>query len=151
MSDDIPTFDAEQVMEPGFLPAILEAISPSGLLNHLDRTRPYDGQPHTSRGERGRTELTGVTMRDVYDSYLIGAFLASGLSTDDYPGSIYDLPWDDMDPIAVIQNACVVLAKRAGIPSALGNPPSRCVFCDDEYPDLCPPRLHAMGNQTRKE
>jgi hypothetical protein len=43
--------------------------------------------------------------------------------------------------------ACVI-ERRAGLPSNLGNPASRCLFCCDEYPELCPPHLHERGDQT---
>ena len=41
-----------------------------------DRDRPYNGQPHTDHGERGKTEIKGLTMRDVVDCMVQG-FLAS--------------------------------------------------------------------------
>jgi hypothetical protein len=32
-----------------------------------DRERPYNGQPWTDEGERGKTEVKGLTMRDIRD------------------------------------------------------------------------------------
>ncbi|MFW6272882.1 MAG: hypothetical protein ACOC2U_03785, partial [bacterium] len=32
--------------------------------------RPYNGQPHTDQGERGRTEVKGLTMRDIQDCFV---------------------------------------------------------------------------------
>ena len=52
------------------LPVFLEALCPSSLAEHLDRDRPYDGQPHTDAGERGRTMVEGLTMRDVVDCFV---------------------------------------------------------------------------------
>lgn len=77
--------------------------------------RPYEGQAHTDGGERGKQEVHGVTMRDVADCYIIGAFRASGLEAADYPKTIFDLPWEEMDPKAVSQNMTVALEKRMGI------------------------------------
>ena len=41
-----------------------------------DRNRPYNGQPWTSEGERGKQEVKGLTMRDLQDC-LIQAILVS--------------------------------------------------------------------------
>jgi hypothetical protein len=84
------------------------------------RDRPYDGQPHTDQGERGRQQVYGVTMRDVADCLVIGAFQAAEFDLRAerktiYEGTIHDLPWDRMDPLAVIQNATCELEKRMGI------------------------------------
>jgi hypothetical protein len=86
------------------------------------RDRPYDGQPQTDVGERGKQDVYGVTIRDVRDSFVIGAFEAAGFAfdhTDDYTpiytGTIYDLPWEEMDPSAVLSNAMCELERRMGI------------------------------------
>lgn len=91
-------------------------------LTATQRDRPYDGQSQTDQGERGKQEVHGVTMRDVHDAFVIGAFQAGGFAfdfTEDYSriyhGTIHDLPWDQMDPLAVIQNAMCELEKRMGI------------------------------------
>lgn len=97
------------------LAAELEKLIPTDLITRMQRDRPYDGQAHTDDGERGRTPLDGLTYRDVFDAFVIGAYEASGLPYEDYPESIYDLPWDDMDPIAVAQCQSVILEQRAGI------------------------------------
>ena len=89
-------------------------------LTAQQRDRPYDGQPQTDQGERGRQEVHGVTMRDICDCFVIGAFDAGGFDLrvadkSKYDGTIHDLPWDRMDPLAVIQNATCELEKRMGI------------------------------------
>lgn len=85
----------------------LERISPSSLAEALDRDRPYEGQPHTVHGERGKQLVEGLTMRDIADCFTRACFDSSGLPPEQWPGSIYDLPWDDMDIIAVrIQLTC---------------------------------------------
>ena len=93
----------------------MERVSPTSLAAHLDRDRPYDGQPHTGYGERGRQEIHGVTMRDVMDAYFRACFDSSGLLPGEWPASIYDLPWDEMDVVAVSQNLLVNIEKAMGI------------------------------------
>ena len=81
----------------------------------MDRNRPYDGQPHTDDGERGKTLVEGLTMRDVVDCIVIGFLEASG----SYP----DNPtYDDMykvtgypSPGAIIQCAMCNVEKLMGI------------------------------------
>ena len=80
-----------------------------------DRDRPYDGQIHTYEGERGRQEVSGVTMRDLVDCYVRACFDASGLPSSGWPGSIYGLPWDDMDPLAIVQNLTCWVERYMGI------------------------------------
>lgn len=42
-----------------------------------DRERPYNGQPWTDNGERGKTEVKGLTMRDISDCIIKGMLLAA--------------------------------------------------------------------------
>jgi hypothetical protein len=93
----------------------MERISPTSLAAHLDRTRPYDGQPHTDYGDRGKQEINGVTMRDITDAFFRACFEASGLAIEDWPASIYNLPWNDMDIVAVSQNLTCQIEKLMGI------------------------------------
>lgn len=93
----------------------MERIGPSSLAAHLDRDRPYDGQPHTDYGERGRHEIAGITMRDLRDCFIRACYDASGLPPSQWPGSVYDLPWDDMDIIAVSQNLTCWVERYMGI------------------------------------
>ncbi len=92
-----------------------ERLMPSSLAARLDRDRPYDGQIHTHEGERGRQEVSGVTMRDLVDCYVRACFDASGLPPSKWPGSVYDLPWDDMDPLAIVQNLTCWVERYMGI------------------------------------
>lgn len=89
----------------------IERISPSDYLTTLVRDRPYDGQPHTDTGERGKTEVKGVTFRDLRDCFIKGAFHASGIDEKEYPRTIYDLDWNNIDPIAVCQNMSIEVEK----------------------------------------
>lgn len=61
------------------------------------KDRPYDGQPWTADGTRGRAPVEGVTMRDVADCIARGAALAGD--------SIRD---------AVIQSALCEIEKMMG-------------------------------------
>jgi len=98
-----------------YLDKKLEEISPSNYLDTLDRGRPYEGQPHTDLGERGKTEVKGITFRDLRDCFFRAAFAGSGLLPEEYPKSIYDLPWGELDPIAVQQNLTCWVEKYMGI------------------------------------
>lgn len=93
----------------------MERINPSSLAAHLDRERPYDGQPHTDTGERGKTEVRGLTMRDIRDCYIRACYDASGLSPEEWPGDVYKLPWEQMDPIAIVQNLTCWIERYMGI------------------------------------
>jgi len=105
-----------------------------------DRDRPYDGQPQTSLGERGKTIVEGLTMRDVHDCIIMGMISASTEGKDqDKVGDmtwcandVYKLPWDEMDPIACVQNAMCNIEKMMGI-----------------YPNV--PKLLAEREETRDE
>lgn len=93
----------------------IEDICPSDYLSTLDRTRPYNGQPWTDGGERGMTEVKGLTMRDLRDCFIRGCFSASGLEPSKYPKSVYELDFNQMDIIAVSQNMLCWVEKYMGI------------------------------------
>lgn len=97
------------------LETVMDKLTEPSLASRLDRDRPYDGQPHTDQGERGRQEVHGVTMRDVTDCFVRACYDSSGLSSDEWPGDIYQLPWDDMDPIAISQNLTCWIERYMGI------------------------------------
>lgn len=88
----------------------------------LSSDRPYDGQPHTDQGERGKTLVEGLTMRDICDCYVLGFLMAtdrmglaeSGTATynDVYEAQEGD---PDFDPIAAMQNMMCEIEKRMGI------------------------------------
>lgn len=94
---------------------LLEAICPSSLAAHLDPSRPYDGQPHTCHGTRGATEIKGITFRDMQDAFMRACYESSGLPIEQWPGSVYDLPWSEMSIIAVAQNLACNVEKAMGI------------------------------------
>lgn len=82
---------------------------------YADHDRPYDGQSHTDLGERGKEKVQGLTMRDIRDCYVVGCYRASGLSEENYPESIYDLPWNSMSPRAISNNMTCEIERRMGI------------------------------------
>ena len=102
-----------------------------GYNNHnMQRSRPYTGQPHTDTGERGRTEISGVTFRDLRDCYIRAICLAKG-ANDPYnmpfyseagkgenavlcENDVYELKGDS-DPMAVFQNFACEVEKLMGI------------------------------------
>lgn len=57
-----------------------------------DKNRPYNGQPWTDDGERGKTTVVGLTMRDIRDC-LIKAMLLSS-SSEKYLNEDYLKCWD---------------------------------------------------------
>ena len=83
----------------------------------LERKRPYDGQPHTDSGQRGKTEVKGLTMRDIKDC-MVKAFLdCGGLGDKKYPvtDDVYSIDLKDIDPVAVMQNTTCWIEKYMGI------------------------------------
>src|SRR5690606_11834551 len=83
----------------------MEALNPSDYATAaLNRERPYNGQPHTDEGWRGQQPIEGLTMRDIKDCFVIGAYRATGKSLEDYPTTLYDIDWNHLDPMAVCQN-----------------------------------------------
>jgi hypothetical protein len=82
----------------------------------LERDRPYDGQPHTDQGERGKQLVAGLTMRDVADCMVLGFLDAAGIERErPIRDDIYTIDLPDIDPGAVIQNALCHIEKMMGI------------------------------------
>ena len=94
----------------------MEELSPSDYESaKLDPDRPFDGQPQTDTGERGKTMVEGMRFRDLRDCFVVGCFEASGLPPSEYPASLYKLPWNEMDPLAIFQNMSCEIERRMGI------------------------------------
>lgn len=103
----------------------------------MDPERPYNGQPWTSAGTRGQTEIKGITFRDLSDAF-IRAFIIShpyyqdgtliplepnatlideahkGRAAKLNGNSVFSLV-GDIDPIAVSQNLGCEVEKLMGI------------------------------------
>lgn len=107
--------EKEHELDPEGLWKLIDSLTQADYLHVLDRSRPYDGQPHTDLGERGKQEVQGITMRDLRDCFIRGCYDASGLTPADWPRDVYGLPWDDMDPIAVCQNMLCWVERYMGI------------------------------------
>ena len=99
---------AKQILEA------IEELKCIGILDVLDRNRPYNGQRHTDDGKRGETEVRGITMRDVRDC-LILAFYDSRPPDCNPPESVEDLPLDDMSLEAISQNLACWIERYMGI------------------------------------
>jgi hypothetical protein len=83
----------------------------------LERDRPYDGQPHTDCGVRGKTLVTGLTMRDVSDCIVRGFLAAAGIPERGNPchDDIYQIDLAKIDPGAVISCSMCEVEKMVGI------------------------------------
>ena len=92
----------------------------------LFRARPYDGQPHTDLGERGKQEVHGITMRDLRDCFIRAVALSSGPgplyeeacrgeSAHISENDLYGVNWSEMDIIAVQKNLTCEVEKLMGI------------------------------------
>jgi len=94
----------------------------------MDRTRPYNGQEHTHHGTRGKTEVKGITMRDIRDAYVRAWFLSSyhihpekyaeackGPEANLCETDLFGWNLDDVDPVAVAQNLACEIEKLMGI------------------------------------
>ena len=97
-----------------------------------DRNRPYNGQLHTDFGEREKTLVKGLTMRDISDCIAQGFLAAShDSSLQDKTSAMcpeekwyHKNNWEyndlykikmDIDPMAVIQNALCYIEAYMGI------------------------------------
>jgi hypothetical protein len=91
-----------------------------------NRNRPYDGQPHTFTGQRGRQLLNGINMRDIADCLVkaFGSACNDQLTEEAYRRvendqftyqELYDLDLNKSDPVAIIQNLIVEIEKRMNI------------------------------------
>lgn len=101
-----------------------------------DRNRPYDGQPHTNEGERGKTEVKGLTRRDISDCIVQGFLAASNneelqnktieinkeFQNTEYAckntwryQDIYEIDLSKVDPGAVIQATTCFIEHMMGI------------------------------------
>lgn len=102
--------------------------------HNMRRDRPYAGQPHTFYGERGATEVKGVTFRDLRDCYIRAVMISTGgmpigkvsmrpkyeeaqkgeaaaLCEND----LYGFDMDKLDPMAIMQNFALEVEKMMGI------------------------------------
>lgn len=96
--------------------------------NTTDPARPFTGQPHTDQGQRGKTEVKGIRFRDLADCAARAFVDASGMEGEEGEemrqrrddgtlnyNDVYNIPLDDIDPLAFIQNLCCQVEKAMGI------------------------------------
>lgn len=110
------------------LERIFDQAFPDRHYDSMKRDRPYDGQPHTDTGERGKTEVRGVTFRDLHDCLLRAFFMAGN---DQFPvlyeealkgengliceNDLFRLDLSKIDPLALVQNFCCEVERVMGI------------------------------------
>lgn len=105
---------------------LFEHAFPESHQKGMLRQRAYEGQSHTDHGERGKTQIEGITFRDLRDCFIRACCLSAGGVDDPYGDRLYDealkgeealiaesdirhLPWNEIDVVAVAQNlACEV-------------------------------------------
>jgi hypothetical protein len=96
--------------------------------HNMQRNRPYTGQPHTDTGERGRTEVKGVTFRDLRDCFIRAFLLSNGTKMPAQyaeackgeaaalcENDLYGWDLNQIDPNAVFQNFSCEVEKMMGI------------------------------------
>lgn len=125
------------------------ALDDLGYSDHnMERSRPYDGQPHTVTGVRGATEIKGITFRDLRDCFIRAVLLSTGakiISGKDMrplyeeackgeraalcERDLYGWNLDKLDPIAICQNLSCEVEQIMGI-----------------YPNV--PKLEFVGSTT---
>ncbi len=109
----------------------------------MRRDRQYNGQPHTCTGERGATEIKGITFRDLRDCFIRAVLLSSfeiskpGLYEEACKGEaaalcendVYGFNLDKLDPMAIAKNLAIEIEKLMGIypnvPRLAATPPTK--------------------------
>lgn len=92
----------------------------------MSRTRPYCGQPHTDTGQRGATEIKGVTFRDLRDCFIRALLTCSdnaALRDESLKGDaaclcendMFAIDLNEIDPAAVSQALSCEVEKIMGI------------------------------------
>ena len=107
---------------------IFEDAFPECYDHNMQRDRPYNGQGHTDHGIRGRTEINGITFRDLRDCFIRACFLsASHIHPAGYnqadngeaaalcENDLYQLDFDEIDIVAVAQNLTCEVERIMGI------------------------------------
>lgn len=112
---DIPIIGNLEEDSPEELMKKIGDFMDPGDQRNLFRNRAYDGQMHTTMGERGKTEVKGITMRDIRDCYIKACYESSGLPEEEWPRTVFGLDFNVMDPIAVAQNLTCNIEKMMGI------------------------------------
>jgi hypothetical protein len=96
--------------------------------HNMRRDRPYSGQLHTNTGQRGTTEIKGVTFRDLRDCFVRAVFLsayhvkpahyeeaAKGENAVLCENDLYGWDLNAIDPVAILQNLSCEVERLMGI------------------------------------
>jgi len=104
----------------------------TGATDHnMRRDRAYTGQPHTDKGVRGATEISGITFRDLRDCFIRAMCKSADPDTDEglalhreaekgedaclCEKDLYGKALNDIDPLAVSQNLTCEVERLMGI------------------------------------
>lgn len=119
-----------------------------------DRSRPYDGQPWTAQGVRGKKIVQGLTMRDLLDCMVQGLLVSdpdAGASkkvteiSPDFSGTkyaadgtwtyedVHEVDMSRVDPIVAFSNALLFVEHMMGIfPNLEGCPSTQDIMDEIE-------------------
>lgn len=108
----------DKIITPKNFRKVLDEVT--GMNKDARRNRPYDGYAHTYEGERGKTLVEGLTVRDICDCMAMGLLDASdepALQDVAERGTwiykdLYQL--GDFDPVAAVQNMVCRLEEMMG-------------------------------------
>ncbi len=127
MSDYIPDEDIIDASEEGWKKELAFRLHTIGSSSDYrnDRERPYNGQSWTDEGERGKTLIFGLTMRDMQDCFVMGCLACCGVDQPELYQKLKDKTWrvsdlrkiDDskLDLLAVAQNMLCEVERMMGI------------------------------------
>ena len=110
------------------LEEMFEDAFPECYDHNMQRNRPYAGQMHTDHGERGMTEIRGITFRDLRDCFVRACFLSAhhihpagyeqankGIDGVLCENDLYELDFNELDIVAVAQNMSCEVERIMGI------------------------------------
>jgi len=105
-------------------------------MKNNSRDRSYNKQQHTFQGIRGSQKIENITLRDIADCMVQGLLVSTGddelysktfeIDTEfkgtEYSSKgtwkyndLYEIDWNNIDPIAVIQNTLCFVEHYMGI------------------------------------
>jgi len=107
-----------------------------------DRDRPYNGQPWTDGGIRGKQEVSGMTFRDLRDCFVKG-LLKCSVDQPELRDAVEDGTWrtadawkvdlSQIDPLGVWQTMSCEIEKMMGIYPNLKDCPSSDEICEELF------------------
>ena len=126
MKNNIPILNgngSEFQQDPGAFLEFATKLTQGSSSFRNDRDRPYDGQPWTTNGTRGKTQVEGLTIRDIRDCYIRALLTCSPDEVINQkvkdetwtPNDCYGWDLNKVDPIAVAQNLTCNIERMMGI------------------------------------